>query len=290
MKNKIKEFKELVFAREMSILPGNLAFSFFMAIIPILTLIFYISTQFHLPMDIINNFLSETFPKGVVDLLQPVLTNSISMDSVITLVVGFTVAANGCNAIIIASNTIFGLDNSSFLRRMIKAVFLTFCIVLLFGFIVIVQVLGSAIISLIGSFTSIIADNQIIVDTLYFILRVPVSLIVVYLFIKLVYVIAPDEKIPSKYMIKGALFTTISYDDGWSIYVDGKKVKTKKVLNAFLSCDIKRGTHDIKMIYYPKKMKEGLIVSMISLVIFIMYNILLKKGKNKNMRKDEFIV
>ena len=60
MKNKIKEFKELVFAREMSILPGNLAFSFFMAIIPILTLIFYISTQFHLPMDIINNFLSET--------------------------------------------------------------------------------------------------------------------------------------------------------------------------------------------------------------------------------------
>ena len=44
------------------------------------------------------------------------------------------------------------------------------------------------------------------------------------------------------------------------------------------------------MIYYPKKMKEGLIVSMISLVIFIMYNILLKKGKNKNMRKDEFIV
>ncbi len=211
MKNKIKEFKELVLAREMSILPGNLAFSFFMAIIPILTLIFYISTQFHLPMDIINNFLSETFPKGVVDLLQPVLTNSISMDSVITLVVGFTVAANGCKAIIIASNTIYGLDNSSFLRRMIKAVFLTFCIFLLFGFIVIVQVLGSAIISLIGSFTSIIADNQIIVDTLYFILRVPVSLIVVYLFIKLVYVIAPDEKIPSKYMIKGALFTTISW-------------------------------------------------------------------------------
>ena len=86
------------------------------------------------------------------------------------------------------------------------------------------------------------------------------------------------------------LFTTISYDDGWSIYIDGKKVKTYKTLTAFLSCDIKRGTHDIKMVYYPKKMKEGLIVSMISLIIFIMYNIFLKKGKNKNMRKDEFIV
>lgn len=211
MKDKINKFKELIFAREMSILPGNLAFSFFMAIIPILTLIFYISTQFHLPMDIINNFLDQTFPKGVVDLLQPVLTNSISMDSVITLVVGLTVAANGCNAIIIASNTIYGIDNSPFLKRMIKAVFLTFCIVLLFGFIVIVQVLGTSIIALLSSFTSVIKDNQIIVDTLYFILRVPVSLLVVYLFIKLVYVIAPDEKIPSKYMAKGALFTTITW-------------------------------------------------------------------------------
>ena len=80
MKNKIKEFKELVFAREMSILPGNLAFSFFMAIIPILTLIFYISTQFHLPMDIINNFLSETFPKGVVDLLQNTKSGTSCLD------------------------------------------------------------------------------------------------------------------------------------------------------------------------------------------------------------------
>lgn len=211
MKNKIEKFKELIFAREMSILPGNLAFSFFMAIIPIITLIFYICTQFHLPMDIINNFLSETFPQGVVDLLQPVLTNSISMDSVITLVIGLTVAANGCNAIIVASNTIYGLDNSTFLKRMIKAVFLTFCIVLLFGFIVIVQVLGAAIITLLSSFTSIIGDNQVIVNTLYFILSGPVSLLVVYLFIKLVYIIAPDEKIPSKYMAKGALFTTVAW-------------------------------------------------------------------------------
>ena len=211
MKNKIEKFKELIFAREMSILPGNLAFSFFMAIIPIITLIFYICTQFHLPMDIINNFLCETFPQGVVDLLQPVLTNSISMDSVITLVIGLTVAANGCNAIIVASNTIYGLDNSTFLKRMIKAVFLTFCIVLLFGFIVIVQVLGAAIITLLSSFTSIIGDNQVIVNTLYFILSGQVSLLVVYLFIKLVYIIAPDEKIPSKYMAKGALFTTVAW-------------------------------------------------------------------------------
>ena len=211
MKNKIKEFEKLIFAREMSILPGNLAFSFFMAVIPMLTLIFYFCTQFHLPMDVINNFLAKTFPKGVVDLLQPVFTSSISMDSIVTLVVGFTVAVNGCNAIIIATNTIYGFDNSSFLRRMIKAVFLAVCVVLLFAFIVIVQVLGNAIIALIGSFTSIIADNKIIVDTLYFILRVPVSLLVVYFFIKTVYAIAPDEKIPSKYMTRGAVFTTITW-------------------------------------------------------------------------------
>lgn len=211
MKKLINKIKELIFAKEMSILPGNLAFSFFMALIPMITLIFYFTTQFNLPMDIINNFIDMTFPKGVVDLIQPVLADSITMNSVITLVVGLTVAANGCNAIIIASNTIYNIDNNPFLRRMIKAVFLTFCVVLLFTFIIIVQILGKLIITLISSFSPFIADNQIIVDILYFILRLPISLIVMYLFIKLVYFIAPDEKIPSKYMSKGALFTTVTW-------------------------------------------------------------------------------
>ena len=66
MKEKIKEIYNLVFGKELGVLPGNLAFSLFLALIPLLTLIFFFLTQFNLPIDIIQNFLVETFPPGVV--------------------------------------------------------------------------------------------------------------------------------------------------------------------------------------------------------------------------------
>ena len=85
------------------------------------------------------------------------------------------------------------------------------------------------------------------------------------------------------------LFTSIAYDDGWSIYIDGKKVKTKKIMDTFLSCDIKKGKHEIKLVYYPKLMKEGLITSLISLILLIVY-CTNDRQKNKKDKKDEFIV
>lgn len=89
------------------------------------------------------------------------------------------------------------------------------------------------------------------------------------------------------------LFSTIAYDEGWKIFVDGKKVKTKKIMNAYLGCEIKKGTHEVKFVYYPKGMKKGLIISLVSLIIIILYNVMAKnkiiKNQNKN-KKDEFIV
>ena len=81
-------------------------------------------------------------------------------------------------------------------------------------------------------------------------------------------------------------FTTISYDKGWMVYVDGKEVKTKKVANVFLSFNVPKGTHKIKIIYYPYKMKLGLIISMVSIIILIAYIIINKKIS----KKDEIIV
>ncbi len=86
------------------------------------------------------------------------------------------------------------------------------------------------------------------------------------------------------------VFSTIAYDDGWSVYVDGKKVKTKKIAKSYIGFDIKKGEHDIKFVYYPKGMKEGLIISIISLVILITYNIVKDSLITKNNKKDEFIV
>lgn len=86
------------------------------------------------------------------------------------------------------------------------------------------------------------------------------------------------------------LFSSIAYDDGWKIYVDEKEVKTKKIMNSYLGCDIKKGSHKIKFVYYPKGMKEGLIISMVSFILLISYNYFTNEKKFKKIKKDEFIV
>ena len=86
------------------------------------------------------------------------------------------------------------------------------------------------------------------------------------------------------------VFTTIAYDKGWNVFVDGKKTKTKKVLDSYLSFDIKEGKHKIKMIYYPNRMKEGLIISFISICVLITYFLFTEKNKFKNIKKYKFIV
>lgn len=211
MKNKVKDAYDLIQDRALGILPGNLAFSFFFAIIPILTLIFYVLTNLHLSMDVIQNFLNKTFPEGVVNLLQPIFTSQISLDSILTIVFGLFVAASGCNAIILASNTIYNIEDASLLKRYIKSFVLTILLILLFTFVVIVPLLGSTIIGVIARFMDSFVEHEKFVNTLYVILQIPVSIIFIFTFIKLVYIIAPDEKIPGKYANKGALFTTF----GW---------------------------------------------------------------------------
>ncbi len=81
------------------------------------------------------------------------------------------------------------------------------------------------------------------------------------------------------------MFTTISYDDGWTVYVDDKKVKTKKVMDAYLAFDIDEGKHNIKLVYYPKGMTLGVIITGISLGLFLIYNFKFKKTSQKSNKR-----
>lgn len=77
-------------------------------------------------------------------------------------------------------------------------------------------------------------------------------------------------------------FTSISYDKGWSAYVDGKKVSIYKIADTYLSFNVPSGKHNIKLVYYPYKMSLGLVISGISVIFIIIY--ILKNKKNR--RKD----
>ena len=211
IKARIDSLLEMISTNEFKILPGNIAYSFFLAVIPIVSIIFYLLMSFNLPMELLSNFIAEVFPKNVASVIEPVFTNDIPMNQFITLCFSVLVITSGCNSIIIASNTIFEFDNAPFIKRIVKSLFLAILIVVLMAFILIVPLFGKAIINLIGLFTSFIENHRSLINTLYTILQYPVSMIIMFFIIKLIYVVAPDEKIKGKYVNRGALFTTVSW-------------------------------------------------------------------------------
>lgn len=77
------------------------------------------------------------------------------------------------------------------------------------------------------------------------------------------------------------MLSTIAYDTGWKVYVDGKSVDTYKIADSYLAFDIKKGSHKIKLVYYPDGMKLGVITSFISLAIIFIYAIFSDKKQKK---------
>lgn len=211
MKEKFKYAANLFLSKEMGILPAGLAFSFFFAVIPIISLLFYLLTSFNFSASVLQNFLSQTFPSGIVNLLQPVFIEDLSTSSLITLIFGLFVTMNGCFSIIIACNTIYNIENAPYYKRLLKAFLLTIIMLLLLAFIVIVPLLGNSFIKLLGTFGNFISENEFLINIIYLMLQIPISLFVIFFLIKLLYMIAPDQKMKGRYVNKGAVFTTITW-------------------------------------------------------------------------------
>ncbi len=67
-----------------------------------------------------------------------------------------------------------------------------------------------------------------------------------------------------------AVFTTIPYDDGWKVYVDGEEVEKKAVLNeSLIAFDITPGEHELVFEYRPDCVKYGLIFTFTGIAIFV---------------------
>ena len=223
MKEKLNYIINLLYSKELGILPAGLAYSFVLALIPIISLIFYLVTTINVSADFIMNFINNTFPEGVTSLIQPVFIENLSVSSLVTLILGLIVTVNGFSAMIIASNTIYEIDNAPVIKRLFKSLILSIILIILITFMVFVPLLGNSIIKLLSLLGTFISDNEYLVNVLYFILRVPVALLVVFVLVKLIYIIAPDQHIPSKSTTPGALFTTISWvilTVGFSYYIN----------------------------------------------------------------------
>ena len=81
------------------------------------------------------------------------------------------------------------------------------------------------------------------------------------------------------------VYTSINYDEGWEILVDGEKVEPVAIGGALIGIDAAPGTHTIEMTYKPKGLLLGGIISAVTLAAFIAVLVILHISKKKKLAK-----
>ena len=85
----------------------------------------------------------------------------------------------------------------------------------------------------------------------------------------------------------GVLMTSIPYDKGWEVLVDGVKVTPRKGFKAFLAIDMQPGTHSVEFKYMPQGLIYGALGTLSGLLILALIFVslkLIKKKKDKEAR------
>ncbi|MCM1084688.1 MAG: YfhO family protein [Clostridium sp.] len=81
------------------------------------------------------------------------------------------------------------------------------------------------------------------------------------------------------------LFTSIPYDEGWSVYVDGAQAEYYALGGALIGIDLSPGEHEIEMIYTPQGLYIGIYISLWSWILLVA--IVIAKQKKKKMKEDK---
>lgn len=196
---------EILFKPETLILPGQLAFFVILSLIPIISIISWIGGMLGVTVESFASLLGQIFTSVNFDWIVPNLqTTEISLKYIIILIIMFYIAAGGANSVIIASNQIYGIKQGDYIRRRIKAIWMTLLMCILYIFVLIVPLLGNKIISSFNYF-----DLKTIIDPILTIVRGPITWFIIYFFVKSIYVIAPDKNVNPRGFNLGAMFTCV---------------------------------------------------------------------------------
>ena len=213
----IKIFK-IIRKPVMSILPGQLAFSFVLTIIPVIALIAIIATTFSISLDSITEIISNNLPKAVSDLLLPLINGrGFDLSILVYLITAIWLASTGAYSIITASDVIYNIRRKNEVEKRIKSIVMTFFIISLVLFMIVIPAFGDFIFEFIAGLKvfSAISDEILI---MYYIFKYPLSFVFIYILIKIIYTIAPSKDIMSKSVTRGSLFTTILWLVATQIY------------------------------------------------------------------------
>lgn len=198
----------------MMILPGQLAFFIILSAVPILSIITWIGSVLGVSVQTVTDILGKVFTSIKFDLIIPsVIGKELSLSFILVMLFMFYIASNGTHSIIIASDEIYGIKQRGYIKRRGKAILMTLLLCTLYIFVLLVPLLGNKIISSFNYF-----NIKEILDPILAIIRGPITWLIMYYFLKSIYVIAPDKEIDKKGINLGALFTTIFWLIGTYLY------------------------------------------------------------------------
>ena len=196
---------------EMRILPGQLAFFLVITIIPMLALVATFAAALSISTDTIRVAISESVPPVIADILNGIITGEgINFNIIVFYFSALLLASNGAYSIINMSNEIYKIGTKSVVVRRLKAFVMTFTIVILLMFLLAVPVFGDTLSMIIVQLTGSTAASGFLHNVLS-IFKYPLILLFLFFNLKMLYVAAPDEEIPSNTTNKGAIFTAL----GW---------------------------------------------------------------------------
>ncbi len=80
----------------------------------------------------------------------------------------------------------------------------------------------------------------------------------------------------------GLLYTSIPYEKGWKVYVDGEEAEMSPVGNAMCAVNLSEGEHTVKFTYIPDGFLIGIAACTVAIIIFAMFCLCTsKKFKDK---------
>lgn len=82
------------------------------------------------------------------------------------------------------------------------------------------------------------------------------------------------------------VFTSIPFDKGWSVYVDGNKVDYQKVQLGFIGFELTPGTHHVVFTYRIPYLFLGIIISIGSLLTLLILNFIDSKRNKKQLNSN----
>lgn len=86
------------------------------------------------------------------------------------------------------------------------------------------------------------------------------------------------------------MMTSIPYEKGWSVKVDGQKAEVIPVCNAFCGINLSAGTHEIEFSYFPAGLTTGIILTVLSIAILITLIILKKRRDSVMLLKETQLI